>query len=214
TRREGAWKHKALINGFGTAVTAATCVIIAVSKFTHGAWMVIVCIPLLVLLMLRIKRHYVRVRENLRIDGDGKEVVFHEQYNGRVIIPVQSINKSFIKALNYALSLNGEKEVYHVSVDPAATEKMCRHYEELGVNIPLTIENAPYRNVNEVLYTHIRKRHGELGKHEMLTVIIPQFIIPKWWNNPLHNQTARLLKTRLIKLRNVALVAIPYIINE
>lgn len=214
TRREGNWHHKAVINGIGTAVTAVTCVIIAVSKFTHGAWMVIVCIPLLVLLMLRIKRHYIHVRANLYIEGEGRDAIFREQPAGHIVVPVQSVNKSFIKALNYAMYLNGEKEVYHVSVDPAATEKVRRHYEELGTDIPLVVENAPYRNVNEVLYEHIRRKHGELGKHEMLTVVMPQFIIPKWWNNPLHNQTARLLKGKLMKFRNIALVTIPYIINE
>jgi len=214
TRKEGNWHHKAVINGIGTVVTAVTCIIIAVSKFMHGAWMVIICIPLLVMLMLRIKRHYISVRENLHVEGELCEAVFREQPTGHVVIPVQSINKSFIKALNYALYLNGEKEVYHVSVNPEATEKLRRHYEELGVDIPLVVENAPYRNVNDVLYEHIRQKHEALGRHEMLTIVMPQFIIPKWWNNPLHNQTARLLKGRLMKFRNVALATIPYIINE
>ncbi len=214
TRREGNWHHKAFINGFGTIVTAATCIVIAVSKFTHGAWMVIVCIPVLVLLMLRIKNHYIHVKENLQITEDLDALVFGEQPQGHIIVPVQSINKSFIKALNYARFLTGEKEVYHVSTDPAATEKLKTQYAELGIDIPLVIEEAPYRNVNELLLDHVRQRHAGLGKHEMLTVVIPQYIIPKWWNNPLHNQTARLLKSSLFKLRNIAVVTIPYIIKE
>lgn len=213
-RKEGNWKHKAFINGFGTAVTAVTCVIISVSKFAHGAWMVIVCIPVLVLLMLRIKRHYLRVRENLMIHESVRELIFDKQPQGHVLIPVQSINKSFIKALNYALFLNGEKEVYHVSTDPAATDKLRSQYEQLGVDIPLVVEDAPYRNTNEVLLNHVKQKHASLGKHEMLTVVLPQFVIPKWWNNPLHNQTARLLKSTLFKFRNIAVVTIPYIINE
>ncbi len=215
TRREGNWRHKAIINGFGTLVTAVTCVIISVSKFTHGAWMVLICIPVLVLLMMRIKDHYVHVRANLIIPEEGgRALVFFEQPTGHVIVPLQSVNKSFIKALNYALFLNGEKEVYHVSVDSAVTEKVRRQYEALGVDIPLVVEEAPYRNVNEVLCGHIKQKHASLGKHEMLTVVLPQYIIPKWWNNPLHNQTARQLKSSLIKLRNIALVTIPYIISE
>lgn len=213
-RREPGWRHKALINGFGTLITGATCLVIAVSKFTHGAWMVIVCIPLIVLLMLRIKRHYRHVRENLVTGEDARTLVFDERPAGHIIIPVQSINKSFIKALNYALFLPGEKEVYHVSTDAAATQKLVEHYQQLGVDIPLVVENAPYRNVNEVLYEHVKAKHAALAKHEMLTVVVPQFIIPKWWNSPLHNQTARLLKRKLVTFRNIALVTIPYIINE
>ena len=214
THREGSWKHKAVINGVGTAVTAVTCVIIAVSKFKHGAWMVILAIPVLVLLMLRIKDHYTHVRENLAFQEDARKLIFHDQPIGHVIIPLQSVNKSFIKALNYAQFLKGEKEVYHVSVDAAETEKVRKQYEQLGVNIPLVIEDAPYRNMTEVLCDYMKRRHASLGKHEMLTIVMPQYIIPKWWNNPLHNQTARQLKNSLIKLRNVVLVTIPYIIKE
>jgi len=214
TRREGNWRHKALINGFGMVVTAVTCVIIAVTKFAHGAWMVIVLIPLLVLFMLRIKRHYTHVRENLMIKESAESLIFDAPPKGHIIIPVQSINKSFIKALNYALSLSGEKEVYHVSTDAEATEKLRHQYAQLGIDVPLVIEEAPYRNVNEVLLGHVKQRHAALGKHEMLTVVLPQFIIPKWWNNPLHNQTARLLKSSLFRLRNIAVITIPYIINE
>lgn len=154
TRREGNWKHKAVINGLGTVVTAITCVIIAVSKFIHGAWMVIIAIPVLVLIMLRIKDHYKHVRDNLACHEDARALVFDSQPVGHVIIPLQSVNKSFIKALNYALFLSGEKEVYHVSIDAAATEKVRKQYEQLGINIPLVIEEAPYRNMTEVLIHH------------------------------------------------------------
>lgn len=214
TRKEGNWKHKAVINGFGTLITAATCIIIAVSKFTHGAWMVILCIPVLVLLMLRIRRHYDRVRENLLINCDPSALLFEEPPKNHVLLPVASINKSFIKALNYALTLNGEIEIYHVSTVKEATDKLVRQYNQLELAIPLVIEEAPYRNVNEVLLAYVDKKHAALNKHEMLTVVLPQFIIPKWWNNPLHNQTARLLKSSLFRRRNLAVVTIPYIINE
>ncbi len=214
TRKEGNWKHKALINGFGTIITGVTCIIIAVSKFTHGAWIVLICIPVLVFLMTRIKQHYDRVRENLIIKESAESLIFDQPPKSHIIIPVQSINKSFIKALNYALSLNGELEVYHVSTDKKETDKLEQQYRQLGLNIPLVIEEAPYRNVNEVLLEHVDQKHAQLQKHEMLTVVLPQFIIPKWWNNPLHNQTALLLKSSLYKKRNLAVVSIPYIINE
>ncbi len=214
TRKEGNWKHKAFINGFGTVITAVTCIIIAVSKFTHGAWMVIICIPVLVLLMMRIRRHYDRIRENLLIPGDPSELLFAEPPKNHIVLPVASINKSFIKALNYALTLQGELEIYHVSTVQEATDKLVRQYNQLGIDAPLVIEEAPYRNVNEVLLAHVDQKHAALNKHEMLTVVLPQFIIPKWWNNPLHNQTARLLKSSMFRRRNLAVITIPYIINE
>jgi hypothetical protein len=214
THKEGSWRHKALINGFGTVITAVTCVIIAVSKFTHGAWIVLICIPALVFLMTHIKRHYDHVRKNLIIEESASSLIFEKPPRNHILLPVQSINKSFIKGLNYALSLNGEMEVYHVSTDKEATEKLVMQYRQLGIDVPLVIEEAPYRNVNDVLIAHVDQKHASLEKHEMLTVILPQFVIPKWWNNPLHNQTALLLKSSLYKRRNLAVVSIPYIINE
>lgn len=214
TRREGAWKHRALINGFGTVITAVTCVIIAVSKFMSGAWIVLVCIPMLVLMMLHIRHHYDHVRQNLMIEESARSLIFDKPPRNHILLPVQSINKSFIKALNYALFMEGEKEVYHVSIDKEATDKLVEQYARLGVDIPLVIEEAPYRNVNDVLISHVDKKHASLGKHEMLTVVLPQFVIPKWWNHPLHNQTALRLKSALYKRRNLAVISIPYIINE
>lgn len=214
TKKEAGWRHKALINGFGTVITAITCVIIAVSKFTHGAWIVLICIPVLVLLMMGIKRHYNHVRENLAIDHIDSSLIIAGARQSHIIVPVQSINKSFIKALNYALSVTENIEVYHVSTNEQATQKLQQQYALLGINLPMVIEPAPYRNVNEVLIAHVDKIHAGLQNHETLTVVLPQFIIPKWWNNPLHNQTALMLKHALYRRRNLAVVSVPYIINE
>jgi amino acid transporter len=214
TRKEGSWKHKALINGLGALVTGITCLIIAASKFMAGAWIVLICIPALVLLMVFTRRHYNNVRDNLVIEGDPKELIFDEPVSNYIILPIQSVNKSFLKALNYSLTLGGTIEVYHVSTDPVKTEKLKQQYAQLNLDIPLIIEEAPYRNVNEMILNHVDTKHSTLGKHEMLTVVLPQFVITKWWHNLLHNQTSLVLKSSLLKRRNLAVITIPYIINE
>lgn len=214
THKEGNWRHKAFINGFGAVVTAVTGLVIAVSKFTNGAWIVLICIPALVLLMLFVKKHYNKVRDNLTIEKSGQELIVKNPPENQIILPIQSVNKSFIKALNYAMMLHGNIEIYHVSTDAAATAHLKDQYAKLGVEFPLTIEEAPYRNVNEMLLSHVDRRQSELHEHQMLTVVLPQFVIPKWWHNALHNQTSFRLKASLHKMRNVAVVTIPYIINE
>lgn len=214
THKQGSWKHKAFINGLGAFVTALTCIILAVEKFTEGAWIVLVFIPVLVSFMLLVRRHYTRVRENLIISGNEHELIFDSPTVNYVILPVQSINKSFIKALNYARSLSKNLEIYHVSTDEVLTAKLQMQYEKLGVDYPLVIEEAPYRNVNEMLLAHVDQRQAQLQKHEMLTVVLPQFILIRRWHNILHNQTSLRLKMSLVKKRNVAVVTIPYIINE
>lgn len=212
--KQGNWKHKAVINGIGAVVTGITCIIIAATKFLLGAWVVLICIPLLVLFMSRVRNHYTKVRNNLAIEQDVSELIIKEQVHNRIILPIQSVNKSFIKALNYALATGQPIELYHISTKPKVTEHLVEQYHQLGINIPLIIEEAPYRNINEMLLAHIDKIEATLEKHEMLTVVLPQFIIPKWWHRALHNQTSVFLRSALLNRRNVAVISIPYIINE
>ncbi|NLG92863.1 MAG: APC family permease [Clostridiales bacterium] len=214
THRQGNWKHKAVINGFGAFMAAITCVIIAVSKFVNGAWIVLICIPTLVVFMLFIRKHYDKVRDNLAIEESSSDLIVKNPPENYILLPVQSINKSFIKALNYAMTLGKKIEVYHVSTNKEEAEKLKVRFRQLGLDFPLVIEEAPYRNINETLLAHVDKEQARLKKHEMLTVVLPQFVIPKWWHYTLHNQTSLRLKSALVKRRNVAVVTIPYIINE
>lgn len=212
--KQGAWRHKAFINGLGAAVTAATCIIIGVEKFKHGAWIVLVCIPILVTGMLRVRRHYTKVRENLKIETGIESLIVREAITKHVIVPVQTINKSFIKSLNYALTIGENIEVYHVSTDEEITKKLIEKYNRLGIAAQLIIENAPYRNINEKLLAYVEEKHKQLKKHEVITIVMPQFIIHKWWHQTLHNQTSILLRRSILKMRNVVIITVPYIINE
>lgn len=212
--KEGNWRHKALINGLGAMVTAVTCIIIGVSKFFHGAWIVFICIPLLVLMMTRVKRHYTMTRENLKIDSSINKIIKHEKIINHVIVPVEEINKSFIKSLNYGMSIGNTVEIYNVSTDEQRTTKLKEDYELLELNIPLIIEEAPYRNINETTIEFINKRQLELKSNEMITIVMPQFVIDKWWHQALHNQTSLFLRTAMMKKGNISIVTIPFIINE
>ncbi|OOM74587.1 hypothetical protein CLPUN_38290 [Clostridium puniceum] len=212
--KEGKWKHKAFINGLGATITAITCVIIGVNKFEHGAWIVVICIPILVVAMLRIKRHYNKVKENLKIDSGVEGLIIREAITKYVIVPVQTINKSFIKSLNYALTVGENIEVYHVSTDEEQTKKLIERYATLGIAAHLVIENAPYRNINEKLVAYVAEKHKQLQTHEVITIVMPQFIIYKWWHQVLHNQTSIFLRRAILKMRNVIIITVPYIINE
>lgn len=211
---QGHWVHRAFINGFGALVTGVTCIIIAVSKFASGAWIVLICIPALVVFMLMVKKHYNKVRDDLAIAESGNLLIFREQPQKHILLPIESVNKSFIKAFNYALTLGGTIEVYHVSTNPRTAEKLKKQFEALDTGAQLVIQDAPYRNVNETLLAHVDERLDELKKHEMLTVVLPQFVIQKSWHYLLHNQTSLLLKSSLLRRRNVAVISIPYLISE
>ena len=214
THRLGNWKHKAVINGLGAAVTAITCIIIAINKFYSGAWIVLICIPTIVFIMGRVKRHYNKVSENLRIDVPVNDLIKKDKVTNIFIVPVQTINKSFIKALNYALIAGDTVEAFHVSTNDLETEKTIRQFKDLNIDVPLIVEHAPYRNVNEKLVSYIDEKQETLKGNEMITVVLPRFVINKWWHNILHNQTSMFLRTQLTKRRNIAITTIPYIINE
>lgn len=94
-----------------------------------------------------------------------------------------------------------------------ATRRFKADYQKLEISIPLVIEKAPYRNVNEVLLDHIDEKLGELEKHETLTIVMPQ-LVTKIWQMPLHNQTTLMLESALVGRRNVAMVTIPYLIDS
>ncbi|MCR0594154.1 APC family permease [[Clostridium] innocuum] len=212
-RKEDKWKHKAFINGAGMVITGITCIIIAASKFLHGAWIVLICIPVLVYIMERIHRHYHYVKESLKIRSAEELQPYDLQIHGRVILPVDSINRSFLKAYHYACSLQvREMEFYHVNTNAEATEKLQELYQQMRLDIPLIVEDAPYRNVNEMILHHVEEAQNDLKKKESVTVILPQFVMKKKRFHALHNQTSMQLKLQLSKLRNVSVVSVPYII--
>lgn len=213
--KEGAWRHKAFINGLGVIVSFGTALIIGVTRFKHGAWIVCIVVPALVLLMTKIKHHYTAVAEQLKLNVDQrpKEINFAEQKR-YVILPIDTLNKAFLKALNYARTISDEIIVFHVSVDDVATAKLLKRWEQYNVGIPIIIKKSPYRNIVTPLVKFIESEEYAAGPRDTVTVIMPQFVVGKWWGNILHNQTALFIKTMLLKRRNIAMITVPYIIEE
>jgi amino acid transporter len=209
------WRHKAFINGLGAIVTFITVIIIGATKFFHGAWIVGIIIPFLVIIMLRIKRHYSLVANQLKlgINIKPKEIDFAEQKR-YAIVPIDTLNKSFLKALNYARTISDNLIVFHVSVDDEATEKLLKKWDAYNVGIPIIVKKSPYRNLVGPLVKFIKSEEYSASHKDIVTVVIPQFVVEKWWCNILHNHTALFVKGMLLKERNIAIVTIPYIIEE
>lgn len=209
------WKHKAFINGLGTIVTFLTVIIIGATKFFHGAWIVGILIPLLVIVMLRIKRHYISVANQLKLEINikPKEIDFSKQKR-YAIVPIDTLNKSFLKALNYARTISDNIIVFHVSIDDTATEKLLKKWDAYNVGIPIIVKKSPYRNLVGPLVKFIKSEEYAADHKDIVTVVIPQFVVKKWWCNILHNHTALFVKGMLLKERNIAIVTIPYIIEE
>ena len=211
-RSEG-WRHKAVINGLGTLICLAVCLLIAGTRFLSGAWLVVVVIPLLVALMKKIKKHYDKVASELRIEGDPAAILRRNERPTRVLMPVQSINRSFLKSLNYVLSLQPEEiEFYYVSAGDGREEQLRRQLEALEIpSSHFAFDVTLLRNTNEVLLRHVDKLQEQLRPGETLTVVLSQFVCSEAWATTLHNQTSVQLKLALNRRRNVAYISVPYI---
>jgi amino acid transporter len=206
--------HKALINGFGALVTGGVCVVLMVTKFEHGAWAVVIAIALIVLVMSRIKGHYLAVASELAIAQKPCQLTSTPTTRTHIILPVSTLDCAFLKAYNYAQTLSGDIEVYHVSTSPAAERRFRKHYQELGLLSPLVFDLTPYRNVNEVLLVHVKRKLAQVAKGETYTVVIPRVVPLKWWHDFLHNKTASTLERALYEQRNLTVIMIPYVVDE
>ena len=214
-KKEKGWKHKAFINGMGAIVTFCTVILIGYTKFFHGAWIVCLLIPIMVLIMFRIKRHYNIVADQLRLPLDEKpKAVDHSVQKHYVIVPIDTLNKAFLKSLNYARSISDNIIVFHVSVDDECTEKLVKKWNDYNVGIPMVIKKSPYRSILGPLIKFIESEEYEAGSNDIITVVMPQFVVTKWWHYILHNQTSIFIKSMLLKRRNIAMVTIPYLFNE
>ncbi|MFA6308765.1 MAG: APC family permease [Clostridia bacterium] len=209
--REKNWIPKAALNGFGAFVTFIVVIIIAVFKFTEGAWIVVLVIPGLVYLMLKVKKHYTSVSEQLRLTPDELRAIdlSPANYVNRVIVPVESINKASVRALRYAKTISDNIVAFNVSIDEESGRKIKEKYSLLNTDIPLIIKYSPYRRVLEPLLKFIESTEYTYKKGDMITVILPQFAVKTWWNKILHNHTRLFIERELIKHKHIVVATMP-----
>ncbi|MDQ0189703.1 APC family permease [Alicyclobacillus cycloheptanicus] len=206
------WIPSAIGSMFGLLMTAAACVIFLVTHFTDGAWMILVCVPLMVIMFSKIRKHYQCIREELRYDFSKP---FETTTEGITIVPIASVNKASVRALQYAAS--NFKNVVAVTVISGDSEdqmkrqqeKIERDWERLGSGIRLITIHSQYRAVARRLQRFVE---FELGKYnpEHITIVIPQFITRRWWHKLLHNKTGSYLMAWLLLNKSVKVVTVPY----
>lgn len=215
--KDKGWRTKAFINGVGATITFGTAIIIAINKFIHGAWVVLVLVPIAIIIMKRINNHYKRVAEQLSLENNYFPV-FNENQARRFIIPVASLNEAVVKTINYSKCLSSDITAFHISTDDVETEKLKIKWDKYKIDIPLVIEKHEYREVVNPLVKYITSEEFTKGnndnKENVVTVVIPQFITTRWWGNILHNQTALFLKRILLKHKNIAVISVPFIIKK
>jgi amino acid transporter len=207
-RHSGWWAHAA-VNGLGAAATAVVTVIIGMTKFTHGAWIVVVLIPILVVGFWRIRVHYAHVAENLSLDHfERKPVTGH-----RVVVPIGGVHRATLRAVDYARQLS--PEVTAVYVDQAGDgNRILAKWAEWGAGVPIVVLDSPYRSITRPLLDYIDLLREKFGRDGFVTVVLPEFIPHHWWHHLLHNQSALLLKGALLFRRNVVVVDVPFHLTD
>ncbi len=213
--KEKGWRKRAVINGFGALVTAVTTFIIAYEKFAHGAWMVVIVIPVLVYGMMSIKRHYNGVAAQLRVETeDLKELNFHQNIDHIIVVPIASLNKATLAALQYARSLSSDVIALNVSTDNEAIDKLKKRWEKLNTDILLVSKYSTYRTILTPLIHYINIIADATTEDEKITVMIPQFITHERLGEVLHNHTGFILRESLLRNKNIVVSTYPYHLEE
>lgn len=199
------WFRGVIINGVGTIVTAIVLFVVAFTKFTHGAWIVLVAIPALVLLTKKINTHYHSVAEQLSLGNTEAEKAYTHH---SVVVPVSGIHRSVINALKYAKALSNDVSAVYINIDSFETEKMGVKWDTFGMGVSLVVLESPYRSVIQPLMEYIDKIH-EQYKDGVITVVLPEFVPQKWWHHLLHNQTALFIKGVILFKKGVVTTSVP-----
>jgi hypothetical protein len=167
--------------------------------------------------MLKVKTHYSEVAQQLSLPLSEKAAVsaIDENREKHIIIPLASLNRASFKALLYAKRLVGYSSIraFHVAVDEEEAEKLRKKWAAFNLGIPLIIRVSPYRETIMPLLDYIQSEVQSFRQDDLITVVIPQFVVKKWWQNLLHNQTSYFIKNRLMDDPRVAVVTVSYHLN-
>jgi len=204
----GKWKRSLVINLVGGIATSVVLTVFIITKFVHGAWVVVVMVPLLVLMFAAIHRHYLSVARQLSLEkiDETLEPIAHN-----VIVPVSGIHRGVIKALQYARSISPKNvTAVYVDFDQDATAKLREMWDKLNFDVPLVVLPSPYRELTRPLLRYIYKIDRKCEKNDVVTVVLPEFVPKKWWHHLLHNQSSLLLKGALLFRDGVVVTNVPY----
>ncbi|NNJ10844.1 APC family permease [Chloroflexales bacterium ZM16-3] len=205
--KEEGWQRGAVINSMGAIFTAIVLVVLAVTKFTHGAWVVMVLIPMLVLLFNSINRHYGNVARQLSLEGADIPIPLRRHTS---IVLVSGIHRGVLPALQYARSISPDNVMaVYVNLDADQTARLQQRWCDWGCDVPLVVLESPYRSLITPLFNYIQEVDSRYTD-DVLTVVLPEFVPAHWWEHLLHNQTGMLIKAALMFNKGVVVTSVPY----
>ena len=199
------WGWRASLNGVGALVTGIVLLTIAGTKFVHGAWIVVLLIPTLVAAFMTVRRHYEEVAGQLSLEGFAAPPITNS-----VLVLVGDLHRGVVKAIQYAQSLSPSAKAVYVEIDPERTHRLEERWGKWGMGVPLIVLTSPYRSLLGPLLDYIDHLKEKGGENHIVTIVVPEFIPARWWQQLLHNQTALLIKGQLLFRKNVVVTDVPY----
>jgi hypothetical protein len=210
-RRQPGWLSGISVQAVGATVTGLVMVIIAVTKFTHGAWIVVVLIPVLVVAFVTVRRHYDQVARQLSIEG--VEAAEPPLTGHTVLVLVGDVHRGVLRALRYARALSENARGVYVEITPEQTRRVEERWSRFSGDMPLVVLRSPYRSVAGPLLEYLDLLQRQSADH-LITIILPEFIPARWWQHLLHNQTALLIKGALLFRKGVIVTNVPYHLEQ
>jgi amino acid transporter len=205
--REAGWQRSIAINGFGAFATGVVTLVVTITRFTQGAWIVTLLIPLTVWIFLSIHKHYQNVAVQLSLERFGAPPAIRRH---RVIVPIGGVHQGVIHALQYARSISPDVTAIIADVDPEQTKRILEKWKRWGDGIRLEVLPSPYRSIIGPIHEYLDRIELDRQALDMVTVVLPQFVPSHWWGNLLHNQNALLLRMSLIFRRGTVVTDVPY----
>ena len=219
--RSAGWWWRAGINGVGAVATGVVLVVLAESKLTGGAWIILLLIPAFVFLFRAIKRHYISIAQQLAVPRNGKLTPWAPDSEARhkVIVPFSRLNRCSLAAVEFARSLSRDVTAVIVDVDDEVTTGIAKRWEKLVPDVPLEVLQSPYRSVIQPLVEYLDEVDRRDPERGPAVVVLPEVVPARWWHNLLHNQTALMLKAVLLYRRSRSreervIIDVPYHLNR
>ena len=211
--RTPGWIMRATINAVGAVVTGIVVLIIGITKFSHGAWAVIVFIPFMIFIFKKIHSHYKDMSEQLHLpmeDFDPTIATTFKIGRNMVIVPVATPTNIVAQTLKYAKSISQDVVALHIATDEADAQKVAEKWHNWNPGVELVTVYSPYRLVIQPLLDYVIQLEHQKEPEDYITILIPEFQTKKWWHRLLHNQTGWVLRTLLILKENVIVTSVPF----
>ncbi len=204
--RNPGWRISVLINGFGTIVTGTVLIVVAFTKFTLGAWMVLIIMPVLVAMLYGINRHYTAVADALTLSRVDEPLPIMKP--PVVLVPVARLDRSAVQAIAFARSISPSVRAVHIASTAESAERFRERWALWTREVPLDVIESPYRSLLQPLLRYI-ERIDERDDRP-ITIVLAEFVPRNWWEWILHSQTALRLKLALLFRPNTIVIDVPY----